>query len=353
MKSSWKFTAQTILLSLAIGGLAGVASSAFTNTYLSDYAFKLGDFTTPLRLSEERPRAFPSSYADALRRVQEGALSSAVAFYAPNEEGSVRSEAQASGVTLTSDGWILSFGEEAAQANQRIAFQGGSSFVTQRSVTDPVTGVVFAQIPASNLSVLAFGDAYALQTGEQVFILQDGTSLIPAVIVDTDVRDAVVMSSDVPSRRLSLSVTLAPSVLGAPVVNLSGELVGLISAVSEGRAEAIPLAAVLPAFSSLVTSGAVERPSLGVESIDLFRTLGLSEEYTRGFTDGARVTRVIPGGAAAKAGVRVGDIIRSFQGKTFLERSLDERLLEVKTGALVPLVIDRAGTSITTDVTIE
>lgn len=347
MESSWKLTARTILLSILVGGLAGVASSAFTNTYLSDYALKLGDLTAPLRLSEQRPRAFPSSYEDALSRVRETTLSSAVGLYAPSESGIARRDVRASGVALTSDGWVLSFGEEASVPNRLVAFEGNTTYTVERSVTDPATGAVFVQVSASNLPVLAFGDLFALQAGEQLFILPDSTSLVPAVVTDVDLRLEGVETADVPSRRLRLAVTLPASALGAPIVNLSGELVGIVDAIQAGEAEALPLAAVLPAFSSLLTSGAIVRPSLGIEYVDLARTLSVPEARSRGFTDGALVTRILPGSAAALAKLRVGDVIRSVAGESLLERSLDERLFDVTPGETISFVIDREGESLT------
>ncbi len=347
MDTSWKLTARTILLSLLIGGLAGVTGSAFTNNYLSDYALKLGDFTAPLRLSEERPRAFPSSYEEALVRVRETALASAASFYTPTELGAARADARASGVALTSDGWVLSFGKEAVLPNQFVAFEGPKTYAAIRSVEDAATGAVFTQIPATNLPVLAFADAFLLKPGEQLFVFPDGQSLVPAVVTDVDARVPGTTTSDIPSRRLRLAVTLDSSALGAPVVNLSGELVGIIDVVEGGEARALPLAAILPAFSSLLTSGAILRPSFGIEYTDLARTVGVPEARSRGFTDGALVTRVLPGSSAAIAKLRVGDVIRSVEGESLQEKSLDERLFDLTSGNLATLTVDRDGELLT------
>jgi S1-C subfamily serine protease len=359
MSPTWSNTLRTIILSLAIGGGAGVVAAAFTSAYLDDYAAQLAALSGPLRLSEERPRTVPSELDEVLDVVRERAFSSVVEIHrGPNASGAYEStNAVGSGVVITSDGWIvaapsLSAGEAAAVK----IVVGRDVYAVQTVVKDARAGVLYLKIDATNLPVLAFGDAHELAVGDSLFIVPSKDTLVVASLTTfARVIPASGVEVEAISRRLELSEQVVSAQTGAPVLNASGELVGIIEAhappVSSGKA--IAMNALEPAIHSLLKEGKALRPAIGLTIMDLTRAIGVSDAVSRGFARGALVQGVDKGSAAALAGVVVADIVLEVEGEQVNGgKTFDELLAAFAPGEVVTLTIDREGESLRLDVTL-
>jgi len=105
---------------------------------------------------------------------------------------------------------------------------------------------------------------------------------------------------------------------GGPLLNTRGEVVGINSQIFSasggymGISFAIPIDLAMSAVEQIKKSGKVTRGQLGavVEPIDALKAQGLGLPDSRG----ALVNQIVPGSAAAKAGVQLGDVIRSVNG---------------------------------------
>src|SRR5690606_17449558 len=105
---------------------------------------------------------------------------------------------------------------------------------------------------------------------------------------------------------------------GGPLLNTSGEVIGINSQIFSnsggymGVSFAIPIDVVMNVAEQLKTTGQVRRGQMGVQvqeiRADDARGLGLPD------TRGALVADVIAGGAADKAGIERGDVIREVDG---------------------------------------
>jgi len=106
---------------------------------------------------------------------------------------------------------------------------------------------------------------------------------------------------------------------GGPLLNLRGEIVGINSAIFsrtggwQGISFAIPSNSARRVLEGIIKRGRVVRSYLGVVmqeiSPELARTFGLPD------SEGAIITEVAPGSPAALAGMKPGDVVRSFNGK--------------------------------------
>lgn len=327
MFSPWQLTMRTVSLSLLLGFGAGVLGAALTTNYLSDYALALGLPSSPDRLSEELPRSVPQTYADAVKEVTESVSPGVVRFYTTDSY----SAPFASGAVLTSDGWILTSWEYPVSGAAVTAVIGGRSYSLERTETDTsATGMIFVKIDASNLPVFAFGSGFDLSPGEQVFAAPSPTAIFSETVVEARWETGA-RSSDVPGRLVVVEDPLLGEYQGTPVVNTRGELVALVKHGSAGFTFLMPIDGVLSGFNAILREGDIVHPSLGVNAIDLSRTLGLSEEQTLGLTQGALLSgasSVKKGSAAEAAGLGSGDIIVSVDGTPVdAHRSLDELII--------------------------
>jgi serine protease Do len=132
---------------------------------------------------------------------------------------------------------------------------------------------------------------------------------------------------------------------GGPLVNLSGEVVGIATAMNWGAENigfAVPVSTLKSVLPQLREKGKVSRGYIGVNisNVDYDRALafGLSE------AGGALVTQVVDGSPASKAGVEHGDIVLSVDGRKVKEtRDLIEYVSSQGPGKAVELEILRDG----------
>ncbi len=342
---------KTTVLAILLGLGAGAIGAALTASHLSDYAVSLGQASSSPRLSEERPRSTPATYADAVRVVSESVLPGVAQIYAAGSFA----KPIASGAVLTSDGWMVTRFENPPAAAGMSVIVGGRAHSVLRKTTDPSTGATFLKLDASNLSVFAFGGGFDLRPGDQLFAAPSPTALFSESLVESRLSSGPI-SSDALNRRLAVADGLLGAFPGSPVVNARGELVGLVESGSMGFTTILPTDGLLVAFNGLLRSGTVANPSLGVMSTDLSHTLGLGETETRGLSQGALLVgaaSIKKGGAAAAAGLVPGDAILSADGIAIdAHRSLDEIIAVRAVGDVLTLRVDRAGKEIEVRVTL-
>ncbi|MEK7615179.1 MAG: hypothetical protein AAB431_02235, partial [Patescibacteria group bacterium] len=156
MKQNWNTTFYTIVIAFVLGGASGVLGTAWTSSYLSDYAVQLTELTAPLRLTQERPRNFPSSYKDAVDRLVESSLPSIVEIYQgqPGPLGYLQAPIQ-TGIVLTTDGWIAMYSEP-TQSHTLIGAEvavNGKLYPIVENVYDANTQMLFVKVEANDLPV--------------------------------------------------------------------------------------------------------------------------------------------------------------------------------------------------------
>jgi S1-C subfamily serine protease len=133
---------------------------------------------------------------------------------------------------------------------------------------------------------------------------------------------------------------------GGALVNLKGELVGVNSQIMSnsggniGIGFAIPTNMARHVMDDLRKDGKVHRAQLGVTiqpvTADMAESLGLKE------AKGAIVSSVEPGSAADHAGVKKGDVIKSFNGMPVSDiNALRNRVADTAPGTSAPLVVIR------------
>ncbi len=144
---------------------------------------------------------------------------------------------------------------------------------------------------------------------------------------------------------------------GGPMFDVDGEVIGINTAIfspsggSIGIGFAIPSSLAKPVVDDLRKFGKTRRGWLGVriQSLDqdLALSLGLSSD------EGAMVAQVTPGSPAAKAGVKRGDVILNFDGKSVGEmRTLPRVVAETEVGKTVPMEVWRNGKTDTVQVVV-
>ena len=151
---------------------------------------------------------------------------------------------------------------------------------------------------------------------------------------------------------LQTDAAINPGNSGGPLVDIRGQVIGINTAIAsrsggyEGVGFTIPINMAKAIMESLVANGHVVRGWLGVQ-------LDAQEMQGRPSREGALVQGVIPGGPADKGGLKAGDLIVGFDGKS-VEDGQRLRLLAAAApvGRVVPVKVIRDGKEVTQEVTV-
>lgn len=123
---------------------------------------------------------------------------------------------------------------------------------------------------------------------------------------------------------------------GGALVNLNGELIGINTAILSSAGGNIGIGFAIPAnmamnlAQQLIDFGEVKRGQLGIRGTEM--TAEMAKAFNVEAQRGAFVNEVLPGSAAAKAGIKAGDIITTLDGKSVDSFSA----LRVKIGTTAP-----------------
>jgi serine protease Do len=213
---------------------------------------------------------------------------------------------------------------------------------------DERTDVALLKVEQSGLPVAKLGKSSTLEPGQWVAAIGSPfgfANTITAGIVSATER-ALPAETYLPF--IQTDVAVNPGNSGGPLLNLEGEVVGINSMIYSrtggymGVSFAIPIEAALDVSKQLRETGKVTRGRLGIGIQPV--TKELAQSFKLDSADGVVVVQVEPGSPAEKAGLQVGDVILSYNGKKIEEGNMLPRLVgETKPGQQAKLDIWRKG----------
>ncbi|HEY9652673.1 MAG TPA: PDZ domain-containing protein, partial [Coleofasciculaceae cyanobacterium] len=144
----------------------------------------------------------------------------------------------------------------------------------------------------------------------------------------------------VPDKRVNFIQTDAainPGNSGGPLLNASGEVIGMNTAIirgAQGLGFAIPINTAERIANQLVTQGKVQHPYLGIQMVSLTPELkqNINSNPDAGLTvdeeQGVLIAKVMPNSPAAKAGLRSGDVIHQINGQSVKKAEDVQKMVE-------------------------
>jgi S1-C subfamily serine protease len=273
-----------------------------------------------------------------------------------NAQGGVF-EGAGTGVVLSADGLVMT--------NAHVISESDGITVRTFDGADHEATLVGSE-PASDLAVIKLdgvddlvpaelGSSEALLVGEPVIAIGNALNLGGQPSVTTGIVSAVNRTIDGPDGRLSdliqTDAAINPGNSGGPLVDSSGAVVGMNTAIIEGSQNigfAIAIDSAKPIIEDLQAgNGEItpDTPRLGVTTVPLDTVEdAVREQLQIEAEDGAFVVEVLPDSGADAAGLQQGDVILTVDGE---EITSNERLGEIirdhAPGDVIEIVVEREG----------
>jgi S1-C subfamily serine protease len=254
--------------------------------------------------------------------------------------GYQKARAAGTGMVLTSNGEVLTNNHviEGATSVSVTDIGNGKTYDANVVGYDRSDDVAVLQlVDASGLATVTLGDSSAVQAGESVVAVGNagGTGGTPSYAAGsiTAVDQSIVAASEGGGSSQQLTGLIATDAdvvagdSGGPLVDGSGRVIGMDTAgstssgpVGGGQGYAIPINQAASIASQIEAGSSSSTVHIGATA---FLGIGAADAV-----NGAGITRVLPGGAAAQAGLTAGDTITSLDGQAISGgRSLTDVLL--------------------------
>lgn len=224
--------------------------------------------------------------------------------------------------------------------------------------SDKATDVAVLQIDAKDLIALPMSDSDAVEVGD--FAVAIGNPVGLGHTVTSGIISAVGRSGlgiEEYEDFIQTDASINPGNSGGALINLKGELIGINTAIYSrtggniGIGFAIPVNMARSVMDQLLEHGEIKRGMLGVQIQDL--TPELAEAMDVKVGSGALVSSVMEGSAAAKAGLKQGDIITAIDNSDVADAStLRNRVGLKRIGETVKLAVLRDGKALSLKATI-
>jgi|GEM_PF-438074 len=233
-----------------------------------------------------------------------------------------------SGFIVREDGYVLTnFHVVRGAESIRVRLASDSAYPATVVGTFPLLDVALLKFePDEVLAVAPLGDSNQLAIGEWVVAIGSPFGLdhtVTAGIVSAKGRRDVVPGREQNlARFLQTDASINPGSSGGPLINIRGEVVGINTAINpsgQGIGFAVPINMVKTVLPQL-KEGRVLRSFLGVRfsavppEVVARARKGSTAQAGRRLHRGAWVREVVAGGPAAKAKLKVGDIILAWNG---------------------------------------
>ena len=256
-----------------------------------------------------------------------------------------------SGVIVSNDGYIMTNNHVVGSVNAQVSVVMPDRRELKAKIigVDEWTDIALLKIDARGLPVLPWGDSSKLRVAEWVLAIGNPFQLNQTVTLGIVSALGRSLGGNVATYEdfIQTDAAINPGNSGGALVNARGELIGINTAIFsesggyQGIGFAVPSNLARHVMDDLLKFGEVQRgtiPGLSIANL----TTQIAEQLGAPNTRGALVNQISPRSDAYASGLRAGDIITSFNGRTVDDASALMRMLaDSKVGTAARLEILR------------
>ncbi len=237
--------------------------------------------------------------------------------------GQVPQQGQGSGFVLDKQGHILTNNHVIDNA-QRVEVQLSDKhkYKAQVVTVDKAHDLALLQINAPNLQPVELASSSGLQVGQKVFAIGNPFGLAGTMTrgIISSIRSIRGPNGSAIDNAIQTDAAINPGNSGGPLLNSRGQVIGINTLIASNNADqsagigfAIPINTARAVLDDFAKYGRVRRPSLAITPLEigpeLAEQIGVPSDY------GVLVQRVLPGGAADRAGLH-GGMQKAYLGNT-------------------------------------
>lgn len=229
--------------------------------------------------------------------------------------GQVPQQGQGSGFILDKAGHVLTNFHVIADANRiEVMTSDKHHYKATIVASDKGHDLALLQINGSNLQPVTLASSSDLVVGQKVYAIGNPFGLSGTMTrgIISSIRSIRGPEGSPIEDAIQTDAAINPGNSGGPLLNSKGDVIGINTLIATGGAEqssgigfAIPINTAKAVVDDFTKYGRVRRPSLGIVSLAV--DSGLSEQMGLAADSGVLVQKVVPGGAADRAGIKGGN----------------------------------------------
>jgi serine protease Do len=227
---------------------------------------------------------------------------------------------------------------------------------------DPLTDLAVIKVDGTNLPNAPWGNSTSLRPGQTVLAFGNPFgfrfTVTRGIVSGLNRPNPFSKNGRAPGSFIQTDAAINPGNSGGPLVDARGEVIGINTFLVSnsdsfsGMGFAIPTQIVRPTVEALIRDGKVTHGYMGIGISDV--TPENAKFFKVDNNEGAVVTQVESGSPAAKAGVKVGDVITELDGQKVSDASqLQIEVGQKQPGTNIKLDVLRDGRTVTVPVTLE
>lgn len=363
-RTAVKVTALILACAVA-GGLAGWGGAAIAGSSTS---------RTAIQQSSRQPVSVQVKNVDGQTKMEPAEVYASVVNSAVSINCSATSTnifgqqtqtaSSGSGFIITEDGYVVTnYHVVSGASSVEVTLYNGDTYDATVIGGDSDYDVAVLKINASGLQPVTLGESADVNVGDTVLAIGN-----PLGELTFSMSQGIVSSCDrainvdgTPFNMIQMDCSINPGNSGGPLVNLYGEVVGIVSAkystysstTVEGLGFAIPISDVRSIITDIMENGAVtDKAYMAITAGTMNEQM--AAQFNIDVTEGVFVYSVVEGGAGDKAGLRLGDVITKMNDKTLTSRQdLSAAMKGYRAGDTVTLTVYRGGQYIEVELTFD
>jgi serine protease Do len=284
-------------------------------------------------------------------------------FNHPGRQQSQIEHGIGSGVLISPDGYIVTNNHVIDGAvDIRVTLKDRRIMTAKLIGADPLTDLAVIKVDGTNLPNAPWGNSTSLRPGQTVLAFGNPFgfrfTVTRGIVSGLNRPNPFSRNGRAPGSFIQTDAAINPGNSGGPLVDARGEVIGINTFLVSnsdsfsGMGFAIPSQIVQPTVEALIRSGKVHHGYMGIGISDV------TPENAKFFhvenNEGAVITQVEDGSPAAKAGLKVGDVVTELDGQKVSDASqLQIEVGQKEPGSSIRLGVLRDGKTIDVPVMLE
>ena len=365
-KGGHGFSGKIIALALVcalVGGFVGAGVSSAT-TKVNKTSIQISDREVAqvqtVKVDGKTEMTMAEVYASNVNSV----VSINVSATTNNFGQQVETAASGTGFFITEDGYILTNHHVVSGASSvSVTLYNGESYDAKVIGSDEDYDIAVIKIDVTGATPVVLGDSSKLAIGESVAAVGNPLGELTFSMSEGIVScvNRAINVDGTPFNMIQVDCSINPGNSGGPLFNSYGEVIGIVSAkyssysntTVEGIGFAIPINDVVSLVKDIMTNGYVTNKAyMGITPQTM--TAQMAQQYRYDVTEGVFVCSVDPDSAAAKAGLKLGDVITKMDDKDITSyEDLVAAKKSYSAGDTVTLTVYREGKTIEVELTFD